>query len=46
MKNLFLPYGRRVWTSLEKVIANGHPRDAVFSEWINLMLDAYLSLSH
>jgi hypothetical protein len=45
MKDLLLPYSRRVWTSLEKVIANGHPRETVFADWISLMLDAYLSLT-
>lgn len=45
MKSLHLRYGRRVWTSLQKVIARGHPTEMVFSDWINLTLDAYLSLT-
>lgn len=45
MNTPYLRYGRRVWTSLEKVIARGHPKHEVFTDWIDLMLDAYLSLT-
>lgn len=45
MKAQYLRYGRRVWTSLERVIASGHARERAFSDWINLTLDAYLSLT-
>lgn len=37
--------GKEVWQELEKIIAHGHSRHKVFTDWLDLMLNAHLSLT-
>ena len=37
--------GKEVWQELERVIAQGHSRHKVFTDWLDMMLNAHLSLT-
>jgi len=37
--------GKAIWKALERIERDGHSRDRLFTDWLDLMLCAYLSLT-